>query len=400
MFKTIVNNTLAQLVAKFFGAGLTLLTTYLIIQLAGLELYGQLTKILVLVAIGFTTIDFGLNAEALRSNHSRLDIFNSLKNVLFARLLLSFLAFLVLNLIILLLPGSYSVEVKSVFWLGSLAIIFQGIYTSCNAYFQHSLSYWRSTLSVILGTLVGASLTLYNIYTSPTLLGLVIANTLGYFFMALTALSLLPKPALREFNPTLSQALSLLKKSLTLGLILLSSVVASKIDTVILGIFQSPSVLGEYGFAYRIFDVILVLPVFVMNAIYPLSLRASQSGRKSLLSKSTLSMTGIGLIVAILLWLGSPLLLYIKPDLFIALSTLRILALILPLFYITAPLMWGLIAAKKDHLVLMIYVIAALFNTIINLATIPTFGALAAALNTGITELFIFLSLLYFTKRI
>ena len=60
MFKKIATNTLAQLVAKFFGAGLTLLTTYYIIRLAGLELYGNLTKVLVLVAVGFTAIDFGL----------------------------------------------------------------------------------------------------------------------------------------------------------------------------------------------------------------------------------------------------------------------------------------------------------------------------------------------------
>ena len=66
MFKNIASNTLAQLTAKFFGAGLTLLTTFFTIRIAGLDLYGDLSKILVLVALGFTAIDFGLNADAVR----------------------------------------------------------------------------------------------------------------------------------------------------------------------------------------------------------------------------------------------------------------------------------------------------------------------------------------------
>ena len=65
-YKSIFSNTVAQLFAKFISAGLTLVTTVIIIRLAGASLYGDLTKSLVLVAIGFTAIDFGLNAEAVR----------------------------------------------------------------------------------------------------------------------------------------------------------------------------------------------------------------------------------------------------------------------------------------------------------------------------------------------
>src|SRR3989344_469333 len=108
MFKTIASNTFAQLVAKFFGAGLTLLTTYYTIHLAGLDLYGDLTKILVLVAVGFTAIDFGLNAEGLRSSHSDADMQKSLHEIVLARLLLSCLVIGVLNLVVLFLPGGYS----------------------------------------------------------------------------------------------------------------------------------------------------------------------------------------------------------------------------------------------------------------------------------------------------
>ena len=138
--KTIANNTVAQLVAKFFGAGLTLLTTYYTIRLAGLELFGDYTKIVVLVSIGFTMIDFGLNADAIRHSQSDQAMVSNFRRVLLARLVLSSLVFVILNFGIYLLGGGYSSEVKSIFWLASLTIVCQGIYTSPNAWFQYHLS--------------------------------------------------------------------------------------------------------------------------------------------------------------------------------------------------------------------------------------------------------------------
>lgn len=399
MLKAVASNTMAQLVAKFFGAGLTLLTTYYTILVAGLPLYGDLTKILVLVAIGFTVIDFGLNAEAVRYGTTPARLRSVLGSVILARLLLSLLVIGILNLVIYFLPGGYSPAVKHIFWLGSLAIIFQGLFTSSNSYFQSTLSYWRSTVSVVAGSLTGTALTLYYLFTSPTLPHIVLANTLGYLVIAACSLLFLPRPY--DFKTLrLSTILPLLRRALPLGLILIASVLASKVDTVILGIFRSSSEVGEYGFAYRIFDVILVLPVFVMNSLYPLLIRRQgNSSLAPLVRRTTLAMGTLGIIVAILLWLSAPLVLYVRPELTLSIQILRILAFATPLFYVTAPLMWVLISARRDQTVLWVYLAAALFNTLTNLVFVPSHGAAAAALATGATELLIFLSLLYFSYR-
>lgn len=397
MLKKIFSNTLAQLVAKFFGAGLTLITTYFTIRLAGLSLYGDLTKILVMVAVGFTAIDFGLNAEGIRSSKSELDMRKNSENILITRLALSILVVTVLNLVVNFLPGGYSSEVKGIFWLGSLAIIFQGIYASGNAWFQYKLAYWRSTISVIIGSLVGTIITLYFLRYSPTLPNLILANTLGYLTMAVSSLLLLPTPYTTHFTP--SSVLPLLRRSLILGLILIFSVIASKIDTIILGIFRISSEVGEYGFAYRIFDVILVLPVFVMNAIYPLSVRENVKNiGPTIIDKTTKYMAIIGIFTAISLWFVAPYVHLVKPGLVITTSVLRLLSFSLPLFYVTAPLMWSLIAKKRDKVVLVVYILASIINASLNLLFIPHYGANAAAINTGVTELFILLALLYFTK--
>lgn len=397
MLKTIASNTIAQLVAKFFGAGLTLITTYFTIRIAGLDLYGDLTKILVLVAVGFTAIDFGLNAEAIRSSDSPISLKNSLTSTLFARILLSLIAILVLNLIILFLPGGYSPAIKNIFWLGSISIVLQGIYTSGNVYFQYHLSYWRSTVSVVVGSLVGTLLTLYYLRFSPTLPHLVLATTTGYFVMAISTLLLLPSLSVSNLN--LRSIFHTLRRSLLLGSILILSVLSSKIDTVLLGIFRSSSEVGQYGFAYRIFDVILVLPAFAMNAIYPLLVKqSSHSKSRQLVNQTVLVMGALSLVVAALTYYLSPYLSLVKSNLDLSITSLRYLTLALPFFYVTSPLMWSLISQKRDRQVIITYALALVFNATLNFILIPRYGAPAAAITTGATEILIFFSLLYFSR--
>lgn len=398
MFRKIASNTLAQLIAKFFSAGLTLLTTYLLIRQAGLDLYGDMTKILVLVAVGFSLIDFGLNAEGIRSAKNDQTMLNNTLSILVARVVLSLIVIFGLNLFVFLLPTSYSRNLQSVFWLGSLAIIFQGIYTSGNAWFQHQLLYWKSTLSVFVGTFVNAALTLYFLRYSPTLFNFIFATTSGYLFMALITLFLLPPLPLSKYRFKLS--VKLLSRSLVLGMILVASVVASKLDTILLGVFRSTSEVGQYGFAYRIFDVLLVIPAFVMNAVYPLYLKErNQESESRVVNLTTKYLASLSLLVALIVYFLAPYLIVIRPGLLSAVSVLRILSIALPLFYLTPPLMWALIAQKRDKLVLGIYLFAALLNFALNYLLVPSFGLVAAALNTGLTELAILLSLLIANKR-
>jgi len=394
--KIIASNTLAQLVAKFISAGLTFLTTALIIRLSGTSIFGDLTKSLVLIAIGFTVIDFGLNAITVRSLGRGHNQARSFTELLFARLVLSALVVLVLNLLVQLLPGGYTVEIKSVFWLGSLSILFQGIYTSCNAIFQFQENYWRSALATISGTLVGTGLTYYFILTSPTLANFLLAQTVGYLLMAALSLYLLKT----HFSLVrLSALVPLIRAAAPLGVILLASVAASKLDTIILGIYRTSSEVGEYGFAYRIFDVILVFPAFLMNAVYPRLVKQDPAHSARLIRQISRFMLTIGVFSAIALYFASPLIHFIRPGLSLSIVSLRLLSFSLPLFFLTTPLMWQQIALRKEMLLLKIYFSAALLNALLNLFFIPGYGAPAAASITIVTELFIFLALLYFSHK-
>lgn len=397
MYKKIASNTAAQLVAKFVGAGLTFLTTALIIRLSGTTIFGDLTKSLALIAIGFTVIDFGLNAVVVRNFGKGSDLDDNFRELLITRLLLSLIVVFAFNFLIQLLSGGYTPEIKTVFWLGSLAIIFQGIFTSCNAVFQSRENYWKSTISIILGTVLGAGLTYYYALYSPTLAHFLLANTLGYLVMAISSIVLTGIP-LHLSKQSLKNISTLFKAALPLGGILLASVVASKIDTIILGIYRTSSEVGEYGFAYRIFDVILVLPVFIMNAVYPRLVKEKVEQSAKLIQQISVFMFISGLIIATASFYISPLILLIRPNLLLSVTSLRLLVLSLPLFFLTAPLMWQQISFHQEKNLLRIYLFAALGNGVLNLLFTPTYGPASAAIVTGVTELYIYLALLYSSK--
>lgn len=398
MFKAIISNTVAQLVAKFVAVSLTFITTVLIIRLGGPDLFGDLTKVLSLVAIGFTAIDFGLNAEAVRTMKGDIGSQQEiLETTLFARALLSFVVIIVINIIVYFLPGGYTPAVKSVFWIGSVAIFFQGVYTSANAWFQRRLQYWKMSLATVIGTVIGTGLTYWAIKTSPTLPGLLAASTGGYIVMGLTAVYLLPRMRYRRAI-LFSRGLQLMRRSLPLGLILLASIIASKIDTVILGIFRSSADVGQYGFAYRIFDVILVLPVFAMNSIYPLLVEMEGTHKRNIIGKSSVALCVLGIIATIGVIIFAPLINYIRPGMDLTISILRVLAVSLPLFYLTAPLMWQLIEAGLEKYLFYVYMVAAVCNGLANLVLAPRFGPLASAVLTGVTEAII-LSGLHLVKK-
>lgn len=398
----VASNVLAQLLAKTVAVLLTFLSTFYIIRLGGTELFGNFTKSLALIAIGFIAIDFGLNAEAVRSMRG---LFVNQRKILLqtilVRLLLSVFAILVINLVIYLLPGGYTPEIKRVFWVGSLAILFQGLYTSANVWFQRRLSYWKTTISTITGTFVGTLLTYYATTHSPSLFNLLATSSLGYLVMGGLSLVLLrPFPLSKKLLASaLRSSLSLVKRALPLGLVLLASILASKIDTIILGILRSSSEVGQYGFAYRIFDVALVLPTFVMNVIYPLLVEGDAARKKRLVISSSLGLGALALLGVIVLFVLAPFLTLVRPELTLSVSSLRLLSLSLPLFYLTAPLMWFLIERRLEKPLLLVYLIAAFFNGLANLLLIPSYGSLASALLTGATELIILIGLLVIRRR-
>jgi len=86
------------------------------------------------------------------------------------------------------------------------------------------------------------------------------------------------------------------------------------------------------------------------------------------------------------MWFAAPLLSFVKSDFTASIGALRVLSLGLPFFFVTSATMWALIALKKQSALAVIYGVSMIVNVVGNILLVPTYGFMAAAWLTVISE--------------
>ncbi len=397
----IATNTLYQLASRLSGVASSFLLTLIITKSLGAYQFGQFVKIITFVGVFYTPLDFGINAVALKlftkpnSNHSR--IFSEL---LTTRLFLALL-FLFLSLFITaLLPGTATNGFTQTVKLGILILSFtlfaQAAVKSTNAVFQHHLSYqFTLATDLVQGVFVLASA--YLAVSLNNILPIIVGYLLGGF--AAAAIQLLFVSRFFTFfltTPDLKTIKKLLLPALPLGITLILSTLHLRTDLLVLSVFRPTVEVGVYGLSKKIFETILVIPTFFTNSLYPFLLRFKGS---RLTYTSSLFMLLIALLATVAIFVSAPLLTRVKPEFAAGIGELRLLGLTLPLFFVTAPLMWHLISLGKDKVLVPIYTLALIVNAAINLLFVPRFGALASIVGLAVSETSTLLLLLYFVSQ-
>lgn len=413
--KKIVTNTLAQLTGRGITAISTFIVTILIARSFGVEVYGNLVKVLSYVLFFDLAVDFGLNAVVVRKlGQSKQS--NLLGQLFTTRIVMGVVLTLVAALAAIALPqadttgsNGFSATVKLSIILFSPAILLAAIIKSCNAYFQHKLRYDRSTIAtatsgiaslLIILVLVMTKTSSLLLLTGAYLIAAIIQSSIAfYLFIKL-------KPRLVKLKLEFSSMRPLLKQTFPLGLALIFNVAFFRMDTLLLTYFRSTTEVGLYGLAYRFFELPLTLPHFFMNSIFPVlagyNLAKTKNPQKffQVVFKSSYILLSASILLVILLWTAAPLIQLIKSDFIGSIRLFRILILWLPLFFASSLLMWATIARGARWSLAWIYGVGLALNLGLNIIYIPQYGAAAAAYTTGLTELVI-LSLLfiYFIKQ-
>jgi len=399
--RIIAFNTISQVIGKVFTSGTTFILSMLLARTLGASGYGDFTKITTFVAFFYLFADFGLNTAYLELS----DNDKTQNNLLALRVIIGiFLMFLSVS-ILAFLPGTsvqgYTPMVKLGIILFSISILFQSLITTANAFFQKNLRYELAAYALVAGSF--SSLLFVGVLISTHLmsvLSVILAFLSGSLVSALSSLFLSRKMGMKLI---FSFDTSLVKKMLTiafpLGLTLICNVVYFHADSVILALFRSTEEVGIYGFAYKFFELPLVVPTFFMNAVYPLLLLSKKNEDMQAfihqVKQSALVLSVLSFILILFGYFVSPLIAFVKNDFQSSIEPFRILLLSLPVFYLTSVTMWVLIALKKRVQLLLIYLFSMIMNIGLNVFLIPIYGYMAAAWITVVSEtLVLFLSFL------
>jgi len=404
--KVIALNTASQVVGKIITSSTTFVISILLAQALGAEGYGDFTKVTTLVAFFYLLSDFGLNTAYLELSDKKEAPFT----LIVIRTLLSCLLIVFLLTSLSFLPGSetqgYTPVVKFGIVLFSISILLQSLITTANAFFQKNLRYDLATYSLVTGSLTSLlSVFIFSFLHIEGIIVYIIAFLVGSFTTMVSAL-FLAKHILPEFSFFYDKTLAkhMVGIAFPLGLTLLCNVVYFHADSIMLTLFRTTKEVGIYGFAYKLFELPLVIPTFFMNAVFPLLLISTKSGdmttfkRHIRQSAVLLFFTSISLIV--IGYFVSPIIALVNSDFKESILPLRILLLSLPIFFLTSLSMWALIALKKRSQLLIIYFISMIVNITSNYICIPLYGYLASAWITVVSESLVFiLSLLVIQKH-
>ena len=414
--KLIASNTFYQLISKFISMTVTLGLSIFISMKYGSEGYGLFSILQSLPALFYIVADFGLNAisarEIAKDSSKTSEIF---ENVLFLRLIIS-----IVGVVLCLFASHYLYTDERIRWglaLGSLIIITQSLIMTTNMVFQIKLKYDLSSISNTLGYLFILGISYYLILNKVGIEYINFTYVLGGVVTLIINLYLIYSKFFKfnyRFDRKYLKFLAI--ESWPLGLMFLFSQINFRADSILLSFLPLPSqfgnnlnAVGVYAFPYKIFEVILVVPTFMMNSAYPLLLeKFNQDSLKfKAFFKKTLNLfLVVGLILTIFTLTFSEFLkkyeiinLYFNSEFQRSPEILSILSIGLIVFFLSQPIAWVYVIYGKQKLLPFVYLIASIFNVSMNYLLIPKYGYIASSYLTWSSELIILL-ILYFTARI
>lgn len=393
----IVKQTFWQILGKVVSSASTIIILGLVTRNYGEAGTGNFTLALSFLAIFYLLTDFGFNAHVLtnlKSQNSKLKTI--FQNLLGTRIIWS-ASLIVFAILLLPFLPSVSLDFSTSILIGSPAIMFSAIFISCNLIFQSRLSYNLSVLAYSTGAILSLVISVYLILFKYPIYSLFLAQVIGYFMTATVSLLLvkriLPKITAR-FNK--QYAADLFRESWPIAATLSLNVIYFRADSFMIAYFKTAADVGIYNLAYQVFQALLVLPTFIMNAYYPLMLQSLKE-----VKLVAVSLLVLASVITVLLIIFAPMIVYFLTGGGFAGSakSLQILALGFPAYFVSAMLMWLIVSKGKYHKLLIIYALGLVVNLTLNFIFIPGYSYLAASYVTIISEYLILLMQLIILKK-
>lgn len=411
-FTKVASNTIYQIVGKIISMSITMLAVVIITRAYGREGYGAFSLMQSWPALFFVIIDFGINAIAARELSKDWSKANKyLGSILIIRLLFSFAIILLLSVGLNLFP--YSLELKNGIRLGLFILLTQSLYSTTNIFFQVKLKYDYSTIAYIAGYLIIFILVLLFSRLNIDVMWVNFSYVVGGFITFLLCMYFVKKMGVTpNFSFDKEIWKFLLYSSFPIGIMFLFSQMSFKEDALMLSFLKLPSSYGlnntesvaVYALPYKVFEVMLVVPTFFMNSVYPILVNHMTEGKEKL--KKTFTriiyfLIGSGIFVGFLGIVFSSLSMKLLggKEFSQSVGVLKILSAGLFIFYLTSPISWLIVTLGYQKYLPWIYLVSFTFNLVFNFIFIPKYSFYAASWITVVSELIVLVLLSIFAVK-
>jgi O-antigen/teichoic acid export membrane protein len=280
----------------------------------------------------------------------------------------------------------------SLLWVLSISLLFNTIsqtlwhYGNCfKEFFYHSVL-WAASNMIKAGT--GISLVLLFHELEPLIWGIVAAEAIALIISFCVILNRFGA-FVPEFQFMVWKNFMVRSAPIAIGMIF--SVLYFRLDIVMLQLMTGEKIVGFYSAAYRLFEVVVVLPHSFMLVLFPTLVEeyhSDQSQFKSRFKKVLVLYSLIGGGIALVLWSFShEVIRTIYGDKFLlSADILEVLSWAILLFFVNFLLSNLLIASGREKINAWNLVGATVLNISLNLIWIPNYGAIGAAWATLFCE--------------
>jgi O-antigen/teichoic acid export membrane protein len=390
--KKIAKNTSIYFLANLLSFVITFFTTIYTARYLGANGYGILSLALAFSGIFALISDLGistLTTRELAKNKSLTDKF--VGNTLVIKIMLAIIAIAIIFIIANL--GNYSSEAMMTIYIISLSIIvgvFPGIFSSVFQAYEKmeypSVNIILVATSILMGTL-------FLIWKGSGVIEFAFLNlgvgliVLIYSFFVYSWKISIPKI---EFDASFLKRI--IKESLPFGLISLSGMIYTYLDSIILSLLKPIEVVGWYSAAYRIMLVLLFIPGAINVAVFPVMSKYFSSSQDSL---KLIYEKYFKLMIIIVIPIGFGTFLLADKIIFIMFGPsytnsaviLQILIWTIVFTFLGAPFVQLFQATNCELIITKISVICVILNLILNIILIPKFSYIGASFATLVTEI-------------
>ena len=382
-------NTIAQFASRLFVALLTLAIVRLSTRYLGPRSYGHLVTVTSFVTIFSALADWGLAVIAAREIARDQDRAEELIGLnLGLRLTVSLAAIPLVLGMAWLLYADADPQVRIGIVLLSGTLLTNSVATSAGAIFVARV---RNEITAAIESgarvlwlggvilIVATESSFFSFIWLQVGVSIVIAGTTVLVARRFVKVRLL-------FRPRLWKAIVVM--SIPLGVVHAINLIYFRLDSVILSVLRSPAEVGYYGVAYRVIDLVMGLPGFLMIALMPALVLAEPDRLKHLIQRAfdVLVLLAIPILFGGILLRSHITVAISSPEFAPAAAPLAILMFGAAFSFVNGVFGHALIALGHQARLIPVAALALSTNLGLNLLLVPPFGTRGAALATAVTE--------------
>lgn len=368
-------------------AGVIVSTRYL-----GLEAFGELITAVVFVTLFGLVTDVGIWTVSAREIAKRPDDEERILSVVCTIGLLLSATAIVLTLATMLVvyPGTDGEMVR----LGILILSVQMLPTSVGgASAAYMTAHQRAVPAAVAA--VASSLTFVACLVAVVALDVGFAGVAGCYALgglanALIQFAFAARSTRIRFGWDPDMAKQMVRWALPQGAVLAVGVLYFRIDTVLLSVLGSDADVALYGVAYRVIEVLIVVPTYAMLTLFPeLSRCEPHSERLNMLMQgafSSLALAAVPLLVGLVAFAPEVVVVAGGEDFREAASVLQLLVVAVVASFMSTPYIHSLVALNQQGRLARMLVVVLTFNVALNCALIPPLQADGAAVALILSE--------------